>query len=172
MMWRLNHTLARYLMDKPRLYILIQAELRPDLLLPCFRRRNPGMHPTQGFCFLASEASFFLLGGTAKGWQPMVGLDKQGMTHWWLEQFMESSIHPTERVDPTDGQYLDQGQIPPYHTGRPGWFLNQRLNKQHPMGLGIAPSSMAQALLERMFQTQGWCLCPQHVHQLRVLLKI
>ena len=130
----------------------IQAHLEPDLLLPQYRTHWTPENPTQGFCSVASEAAYFLLGGPREGWVAMFGLDHTQGTHWWLERRSPSGI---ERFDPTAEQYLSQGQTPPYHTGRPGGFMGQRQAPNHPFGFDRQPGRRAGLLLERIFKEQG-----------------
>lgn len=63
---------------------LLQAmlpHLAPELLAPAWRSGWSATNPTYGFCSVASEAAWFLLGGGASGWLPCVARDDSGGTH-------------------------------------------------------------------------------------------
>lgn len=126
----LAHRQRNWLMPTPRPRVLIQhiqACLSPDLLKPQFR----GSHPQCGHCYVATEALFYLLGGASSGWKSFRARDEEGVTHWWLQR-------DDEILDPTSGQYLDMGRVPPYAIGRAGGFLTKE------------PSQRTVILLERV----------------------
>src|SRR5581483_10696597 len=77
------------------------------LLRPDWRKENEKskIHST-GFCYIASEALYHMLGGTKSGMKPMCAPYAKGKTHWWLEK--NGNVY-----DPTADQYVQ----PPYHLG-------------------------------------------------------
>lgn len=83
---------------------------------------KPGTPPSMGFCYIASEALFHMLGGSASGWRPVrAGYTEDGedKDHWWLE-------HDNETLDPTVSQFTDQGKSPPYAIGKPRSFMTAK----------------------------------------------
>ena len=104
-------------------------------------------NPTAGFCSVASEAAWFILGGKEAGWVAHAARDVDGSTHWWL-------MHESGgRYDPTSEQYYRAGNTPPYERGLksiPCGFMGVRRDEHSPWGTGRKPSLRAQALLERM----------------------
>lgn len=126
----------------------LHAALDPSLLHPRYRAQWTKENPTFGMCSVASEAAWFMLGGSAKGWHAYVTQDPwSGGTHWWLEH--RSGL----RFDPTEEQYLTQGQQPPYHRGLPGkpcGFMGIRVDPNSPWGFDRKPSTRAQALIDTM----------------------
>lgn len=79
-------------------------------LQPRYRRLHElGCDPTTGFCSIAAEALWAMLGGRAAGYE-LVQVSHEGGPHWFV-RFM-----PTGRViDPTRAQF---STTPPYHLGR------------------------------------------------------
>ena len=84
--------------------------LRKDWLS---RNEASGISST-GFCYIAAEALFYMIGGLSSGYKPVCLLEEDG-THWWLAKgrFI---------LDPTRSQYGDEE--PRYHDGRCTGFLN------------------------------------------------
>ena len=124
---------------------LLQAmlpHLAPELLAPAWRSGWSAANPTRGFCSVASEAAWFLLGGGAGGWLPCVGRDDSGGTHWWLE-----ACDGGMRIDPTADQYFSRGATPPYARGHHGTFMGQRRDPDSPFGFGMRPGLRAGRLL-------------------------
>lgn len=94
----------------------VQQALTADLLKP--EHRN-GAHPLAGHCYVASEALYHLLGGSASGWKPM-NLQHEGTSHWFLKR-------PGEILDPT----ADQFKTPvPYGEARGRGFLTKNPSKR------------------------------------------
>ena len=73
-----------------------------------------GIHSV-GFCYIATEALFHLVGGTSSDFRPMY-LRDGAETHWWLQDSNGSIL------DPTHDQY--GGAKPPYHLGKRAGFQN------------------------------------------------
>ena len=122
----------------------VVSNLTPDLLLPEFQKSWSPKNPTAGFCSVASEAVFFLLGGGPAGWKAQTARDSKGVVHWWL-------AHDDGRiVDPTSAQYTTQGRQPPYSEARGGGFQGMRTDPDSPWGFGRKPSARAARLLERI----------------------
>lgn len=134
--------------SETRAVALVQACLDPILLHPNYQKNWSPENPTYGFCSVASEALYFLLGGSLAGWKAVVGRDESG-THWWLES------ETGRRLDPTADQYLSQGKRPPYDQGRPGGFMGMREEPGSPWGFGRRPSRRAKDLLDRVLASVG-----------------
>ncbi len=93
------------------------------LLKPIWRERNqrPGTPPSRGFCYIASEAAFHMMGGTDAGWRPMrAGWDEDGeaVDHWWL-------LRKNEVLDVSATQFTDIGEPLPYDRGKPKNFMTK-----------------------------------------------
>jgi len=85
------------------------------LLQPKWRAENAKSGiSSAGFCYIATEAAFHLVGGQKSAWRPKVAKYADG-THWWLE------MQDGARLDPTADQYEDEQ--PPYELGRWCGFL-------------------------------------------------
>lgn len=85
--------------------------------------------PSTGFCYIATEALFYMLGGKDSGLKPVCASYEEG-THWWL-------VNKKGKIlDPTASQYGNDD--PPYHLGKGCGFQNGY----------VKPSKRAQALLE------------------------
>lgn len=70
---------------------LVTANLTPDLRTPeWLALRSEGTHPLTGYCYVASEAMYPLMGGAEAGWRVFRCELPGGGSHWWL----------TGRVDP------------------------------------------------------------------------
>lgn len=125
----------------------IKRCLDPSLLRPPYDAQWTAENPTAGFCSVASEAAWFVLGGKEGGWVAHAARDTDGSTHWWLMH--ESGC----RYDPTADQYYLAGKTPPYERGIksiPCGFMGVRRDVNSPWGTERKPSLRAQALLERM----------------------
>ncbi len=79
-------------------------------LRPEYRAKHAlGCDPTTGFCSIAAEAAWAMLGGRAAGYE-LVQVKHEGGPHWFV-RFM-----PTGRIiDPTRAQFSTK---PPYELGR------------------------------------------------------
>lgn len=103
----------------------IQSVLTKDLLKGMWNKEFS--NPLAGHCYAATEALYWMLGGTESDWKTYVlshlswpeGLD-EGETHW----FMRNS--KGEILDPTAGQF--EGQEIAYDKGRYNSMMN------HPKG--------------------------------------
>lgn len=125
----------------------IKRCLDPSLLRAPYDAQWTPENPTAGFCSVASEAAWFILGGKEAGWVAHAARDTDGSTHWWLMH--ESGC----RYDPTAEQYYLAGKTPPYDRGIksiPCGFMGVRRDENSPWGTGRKPGLRAQALLERM----------------------
>jgi hypothetical protein len=98
----------------------IVAELSPDLLAPRYKRVKNANKFT-GHCYVASEALFHFLGGSASGLVPQV-LRHEGGTHWYLKETAKSRIR-----DLTAAQFKT---TPPYAQGRGCGFLTRKPSKR------------------------------------------
>ncbi len=84
------------------------------LLKPEWRIKNEQSNQkSTGFCYIAAEALFHMMGGLDSGFRPMCA-SYEGGTHWWLEK--DGII-----LDPTASQFLPA--LPPYGLGRRCGFL-------------------------------------------------
>lgn len=83
--------------------------LRPDWLIA----NEKSDCKSTGFCYIATEALFYMIGGLDSGYKPVCASYEEG-THWWLEK--NGRI-----LDPTLTQY--GSEQPPYHLGRRCGFL-------------------------------------------------
>lgn len=125
---------------------LIQQSLSPDLLLPIFRQTWSESNPTAGFCSVASEAAWFVLGGSPNGWGAYTARDNNNVVHWWLQ-------HTSGLVfDPTSEQYTSQNIPLPYHTStiKACGFMGVRKDPDNEWGFQRKPSHRAQKLLNIM----------------------
>lgn len=107
-------------------YIEILNSLYKDnisLLKPEWRKRaEESGEPSTGFCYIASEALYYLLGGKEVGLVPQVATAMEGgvkLTHWWLKGI------DGEILDATARQFLAFGRQPPYHLGRGCGFMTE-----------------------------------------------
>jgi hypothetical protein len=113
----------------------VQSNLTPELLKPRWKNQR---HPLEGFCYVAAEAMYHLLG--KEDWKPCMASyeDEGGKTsHWWLAHKTTGRI-----VDPTHEQFTELGKVPPHHLGKGCGFLTQQ------------PSKRAQRILDRVYATQ------------------
>ncbi len=99
-------------------------------------KNNRSRYPATGFCYIATEALFYLIGGLKSGFKPKyLRYKNQHITHWWLEN-EEGMI-----LDPTLAQY--GGKNPNYKRGKGCGFLNGYEK----------PSRRAKKLIELMKET-------------------
>lgn len=123
---------------------MIHQSLTPDLLLPQFRKEWSPTNPTAGFCSVASEAAWFVLGGSSQGWSAYTARDQNNTVHWWLQ-------HTSGLVfDPTSEQYTSQNIPLPYQTSAPikaCGFMGVRQDPGNEWGFERKPSHRAQKLL-------------------------
>lgn len=129
---------------------LIHQSLSPDLLLPAFQAAWSADNPTSGFCSVASEAAWFVLGGSEKGWNAYTARDHNNVVHWWLQ-------HTSGLVfDPTEEQYTSQNLRPPHQTSakvKACGFMGVRKAPGNCWGFDRKPSLRAQKLLDKMEKT-------------------
>ena len=87
-----------------------------QLLTPYWRAKNEQSEiASTGFCYIATEALFHLIGGVDSKYKPCY-FKENGESHWWL-------INEKNRIlDPTFDQY--GLETPPYHLGKRAGFLN------------------------------------------------
>jgi hypothetical protein len=85
-------------------------------------------NPLAGWCYVASEVLYHVLGGKEAGWKA-VQMQHEGVSHWFLEH-EDGTI-----VDITAGQFE---VAPKYKLGKGRGFLTKK------------PSKRAQAILARM----------------------
>lgn len=112
--------------DMPHVEELIRFSLTDEL-----RRPGYGSHPMAGYCYIASEAYYHLMGGKVAGFIPCT-IKHEGVTHWYLK-------HKSGRIiDIT----ADQFKVPPdYSKGRGRGFLTKN------------PSKRAQIIMKRFKKT-------------------
>ena len=93
---------------------LIQSALTPDLLKGRWKQQT---HPLSGYCYVASEALWHLLGKT--DWKPVCATytDKGGRaTHWWLVNKKTGKV--VWRVNPEwDETLVVDGKTTTQHLG-------------------------------------------------------
>ncbi len=148
----------------------ILASLTPDLLEPKWRALvSPDDPPESGHCAVATEAFYYLAGGRAAGFMPVVcgydaddagnmrfgaergkhkGTHKDSMrathreTHWWVRG-PASGVRGKGRIfDVTAGQYPDPF---PYQHGRNTGFMQPQQK----------PSKRAQTVMDRVAERLG-----------------
>lgn len=100
------------------------------------RKPGYGSHPMAGFCYIASEAYYHILGGKASGYTPCT-INHEGANHWYLRG------KSGEIIDLTADQFKT---TPNYSKGRGRGFLTKR------------PSKRAQVVIDRVQET----LCKLH----------
>ena len=102
----------------------VREHLTDDLRKPEFKGHAC---PTAGHCYVASEATYHMLGGKAAGYKPMQ-INHEGTNHWFLKHESGKIIDPT----------ADQFKTPvPYDKARGRGFLTKE------------PSKRAKTLMER-----------------------
>lgn len=90
-------------------------------------------HPLSGYCHVASEALFYMLGGKDAGYEIYQAKGDDGLSHWWVQKV--GAIY-----DITSEQYTDRGEVPPYEKGK----------KRCPSQRGYIPTKKAKLLMERI----------------------
>lgn len=101
---------------------LIIANLTPDLLTAEWSAlRTEESHPLLGFCYVASEAMYHLMGGATAGWTVFRCDLPGGGTHWWLTDPTGTAVDLTAEQFPTP---------PDYRTGRRTTFLSKQPSKR------------------------------------------
>lgn len=96
-----------------------KALLRSD-----WRELNKNAPHSTGFCYVAAEACFYLLGCEGiKSFYAAYEEDGKKCTHWWLKK--NGRI-----IDPTASQYRELGLEPPYHLGKGAGFLTKLPSKR------------------------------------------
>ena len=111
--------LARLLSAFERAYRLKEAK---ELLRKDWRKLNESLTPSTGFCYIAAEALFHLLGKTGlKVMYASYVEDGFPCTHWWL-------VKGKQIIDPTKSQY--GGEEPPYRLGKGIGFLTTKISKR------------------------------------------
>jgi len=96
------------------------------LLRNDWRKANQGAPHATGFCYIAAEAAFHLLGGKSNGLKSYCAVyveDGKRCTHWWLTK-------GNWIIDPTASQYLELDLQPPYHLGKGAGFLTKQPSKR------------------------------------------
>ncbi len=102
-----------------------------------------------GFCSLASEAAYFILGGPESGFMSFATKDDNNTSHWWLQN------KKGEILDFTAAQFYIQGTKPPYDRGllgKPVGFMDMRIDVDNPFGFNRKPSLRVQSLLKRFYR--------------------
>jgi 5-methylcytosine-specific restriction enzyme A len=114
---------------------LVVSHLSPDLLsAEWLGLRTAQSHPLSGYCYVASEAMYHLMGGATAGWKVFrCDLPGDG-THWWLTD-PDGGV-----VDLTAEQFASP---PDYALGRRTGFLSK------------TPSKRAAGLIERVRAALG-----------------
>lgn len=131
--------------DLDSIIIKIRSHLTSDLL--AYGYKIDEQNPTYGFCSIASEALYFILGGKRNGISSYVCKDEDGSTHWWLKDSAGNII------DPTSNQYTIVNKLPPYErgiAGRPCGFMGIRVDVGNKYGFDRKPSKRARILLDRI----------------------
>lgn len=144
--------------DAPSLSALqsLRARLRqgfdPQLLHPAYRDQWTPENPAFGFCSVASEVAWFMLGGRQAGWVAWSARDTDQSTHWWLRH--ESGLI----FDPTVEQYHDVGRLAPYERGikgQAGGFMGIRVDPDSAWPGERRPSRRARAMMELLGVADG-----------------
>lgn len=118
----------------------------PDVLPREWAEANHASRvPSRGFCFVAANAVYHLLGGKAAGLTPMFAKydDEEmgeGASHWWLRDLDGAYL------DPTADQYTAYGKFPPYENGKGAGF-NRPLHV--PTKAGALIMEQAKKILRR-----------------------
>jgi hypothetical protein len=107
-------------------YLVYKTKEAKSLLRKDWFKANLGAPHSTGFCYIAAEAAFHLLGGKSNGLNSYCAVyleDGEKCTHWWLK-------NDTFIIDPTDSQYFELGLKPPYHLGKRAGFLTKQPSKR------------------------------------------
>jgi uncharacterized protein YegP (UPF0339 family) len=126
---------------------LIQQNLSEDLLQGQYTNKPENAHISWGLCSVATEALYFMLGGPKRGLTSYVAKDKDGTTHWWLQD-KNGMI-----LDPTKEQYTTLNEVPPYERNNPGkpcGFMGMRVELNNQYGFDRKPSKRASILLDKI----------------------
>lgn len=105
----------------------IQKVLTDALLTPKYRAK-PRVHVTEGHCYAASEALYYLLGGKGSVLVPQVSSwesNGEKLTHWYLKNSDTGEI-----LDPTVEQFLVKKEAPPYDKGKGCGFLTKQPSRR------------------------------------------
>lgn len=103
----------------------IRSVLTPDLLSPRYRADAVGKCREYGHCYVATEALWHLIGGTASGYVPRYAFDAGSDTHWWLYNATDDAV-----LDPTSPQYTSNELKNLYANGRSCGFLTKQPSKR------------------------------------------
>jgi hypothetical protein len=99
----------------------INASLTPELLSPAWAAKvKTGDHPLKGYCYVATEALYYLF-GKKYGFKPHVVRINNG-THWFLRNGFLI-------LDPTAAQFGNWQSIP-YNLGHHNPFLSPKPSKR------------------------------------------
>jgi hypothetical protein len=110
----------------PKLEELIRFSLTDELRKPGY-----GSHPMSGFCYVASEAFYHIMGGKRAGFTPCT-IKHEGVSHWYLK-------HKSGRiVDITVDQFKT---VPDYSKGRGRGFLTKDPSKRAQIVIDRAKKS-------------------------------
>lgn len=100
----------------------IKRNLTPDLLKGIWKNDDPKNY--SGYCYVATEALWWMLGGPDSQYTPYVLGNKdwpevlnKGETHWFLKSKVGKKI-----IDPTKEQFGDV--VIPYEKGHPNGMMN------------------------------------------------
>lgn len=101
---------------------LIVANLTPDLLTAEWSAlRTEQSHPLAGYCYVAAEAMYHLMGGAPAGWSVFRCDLQDGGTHWWLTDPTGAVVDLTAEQFPT---------LPNYRAGKRSAFLSKQPSKR------------------------------------------
>ena len=105
-----------------------------------YYQNNP--HPLAGYCYVAAEACYHLLGGKRAGYLPVrchfwQGADR--VTHWWLEH------QDGTRIDPTAEQFGPESPslASIYSFGIGGGFLTRKPSRRAALVIKRAQEKLA-----------------------------
>lgn len=122
----------------PNIVRKIRKNLTPDLLKGIWKSDDPKNFT--GYCYVAVEALFWILGGPNSDYSPYVIGSKEwpevlkpGQTHWFLKNKTTGKI-----IDPTSEQFGDN--VIPYERGKANGMMT------HPKG----GSKRAKILMSRV----------------------
>ncbi|TAN25327.1 MAG: hypothetical protein EPN31_15575 [Castellaniella sp.] len=157
--------------DTKKLARIIVSCLDPKFLDEPYKGLWEPSNPTFGFCSLASEAAYFILGGPESGFMSYATKDENNTSHWWLQN-KEGEI-----LDLTAEQFYLQGSKPPYERGllgRPVGFMGMRIDVGNPFGFDRKPSLRVQWLLKRILETNNISYTESQIARFResFLLKV
>lgn len=150
------------------LTVALRRVMKPAWLQEPYASQWSPDNPTLGFCSMAAEAAYFILGGAPAGWAAHVARDHEGMSHWWLEH------DDGTRYDPTRDQFIRDRRRPPYERGMPEracGFMGMRQDPTSVYGFGRRPGQRALTLLTTLAEQQSLDLgSPEGVIQARAHL--